>query len=209
MKKKLLTLIIIVLCASVAFAATSTRFTKYGNIFKTGEFTIKGINCNIDASGNREEDSLPVTIALRSGEYLMESIVDGSKTGVLFKSDGNLYMYDEKEKMAMIMPIGSEAMMQFPPVFAYTKNGNAKFDGKNLYYETIVDEDKQTIYWYNGNDLYAIQEKGPEENYAIFISSISPKAEASLFQLPAGCEVMDMNSLMSFFESSWADSMPY
>ena len=209
MKKSLLTIIIIVLCVGIAFAATSTKFTKYGNIFKTGEFTIKGINCNIDASGNRDGEALPVTIAIRSGEYLMESIVDGSKTGVLFKNDGNLYMYDEKEKMVMILPFGSETMMQFPPVFVYSKNGNAKFDGKNLYYETIVDEDKQTIYWYNGNDLYAIQEKGPEENYAIFISSISPKAEASLFQIPEGYEVMDMNSLMSFLDSSWSTSMPY
>lgn len=209
MKKALLFIVVVLFCATFVFAATSTKFTKYGNIFKTGDFTIKGINCTINEAGNREGDSLPVTIALKNGEYLMESIVDGNKAGVLFKNDGKLYMYDEKEKMAMIMPIGSETMMQFPPVFVYTKNGNGKFDGKNLYYETLIEGDKQTIYWYSGNDIYAIQEKGPEENYAIFISSITPKADPSLFVLPKDYEILDMNDLMSLLDSSWAQSMPY
>ena len=209
MKKALLLILVVLLCAGFVFAATSTKFTKYGNIFKTGEFTIKGINSQINDSGNREGDSLPVTIALKNGEYLMESIVDGYKAGVLFKNDGKLYMFDEKEKMAMIMPISSETMLQFPPVFVYTKNGNGKFDGKNLYYETLVEGDKQIIYWYSGNDIYAIQEIGPEENYAIFISSITPKADSSLFAIPQGYEILDMNDLMGFLDSSWAQSMPY
>ena len=209
MKKTLLLIIVVLICASFVFAATSTKFTKYGNIFKTGDFTIKGINSPINAQGNREGDSLPVTIALKNGEYLMESIVDGYKAGVLFKNDGKLYMFDEKEKMAMIMPISSETMLQFPPVFVYTKNGNGKFDGKNLYYEALIEGDKQTIYWYSGNDIYAIQEKGPEENYAIFISSITPKADSSLFAIPQGYELLDMNDLMGFLDSSWAQSMPY
>ena len=199
MKKALLTIFIVLICAAVAFAATSTKFEKYGKIFKTGVFTINGTNCQINASGNREGDSVPVTIAMKNGEYVMESTVDGYKAGVLFKNDGNLYMYDGKEKMAMIMPLGSESMLQFPPVFVYTKSGNGKFDGKNLYYETLIEGDKQTIYWYSGNDIYAIQEKSPEENYAIFVSSITDKADASLFEIPAGYEVLSMQDLMSMF----------
>jgi hypothetical protein len=63
----------------------------------------------------------------------------------------------------------------------------------------LIEGDKQTIYWYNGNDIYAIQEKSPEENYAIFVSSITDKADASMFEIPAGYEIMSMQDLMSMF----------
>ncbi len=206
MKKALLLIVLVVLCAGMVFAAPSTRFTKYGNIFKTGEFTVKASACEMDDSGNRVGQASPVTIAMRAGEYYMESADEGVSVRIILKSDGKLYMIEDNSKSMMILPAEGENLMKFPASIDYTKSGFAKFDGRALYYETVKEDDKETTYWFNGYDLYAIQEKSEFMNSSVFITSVTQKADASLFVLPVGYETMDLTSLAdslgSAFEST-------
>lgn len=203
MKKTLLLIVLVVLCAGMVFAAPSTRFTKYGNIFKTGEFTVKASACEMDDSGNRVGQTSPVTIAMRAGEYYMESADEGVSVRIILKSDGKLYMIEDNSKSMMILPAEGEDLMKFPASIDYTKSGFAKFDGRALYYETVKEDDKETTYWFNGYDLYAIQEKSEFMNSSVFITSVTQKADASLFVLPVGYETMDLSTLADSLSSAF------
>ena len=206
MKKALLLIVLVVLCAGMVFAAPSTRFTKYGNIFISGDFTIKGTVSEMDSSGNRTGQTSPVTIALHAGEYYMQSSDEGVSVRVILKSDGKMYMIEDTSKTMMVLPADGAELMKFPPMLDYNRSGFAKFDGRALYYETVKEDDKETTYWFNGYDLYAIQENSDSQNTAVFITSITQKADASLFVLPVGYETMDLTSLAdslgSAFEST-------
>ena len=203
MKKALLLVVAVLLVAGSLFAATSTKFSSYGSIFKKGEFTLTGKVYEINASGNRVGNGSPITVAMHAGEYYMEASEGGQTAKMILKQDGKLYIIDDGEKMIMILP-GDDSdsdLIQMPSTYDFTTSGNGKFDGKSLSYETVKEDGTDTIYWYNGSSLYAIQTKDYSSNSAIIIDSITQSASASLFTIPTGSQTMDMSDL-----GSWGDS---
>ena len=213
MKKTLMLILTALLVASCVFAATSTKFTKYGNIFKSGEYTLKGTSFTLDSKGNKTGTGAPLTVAEHAGSYYVEAYSEGESFKVLMQ-DGKYYMISDADKLIMTLPYeegDEEEYVTFASSYNVQSSGNAKLDGKNYYYEKAKETDGTiTTYWYNGNDLYAIQ----TAEAITYISSLTAKADASLFKLPTNYEVMDLSDMASLFgdwstDDWYSDSSDY
>ena len=198
MKKTLAIILTAILVASCVFAATSTKFTKYGNIFKSGEYTLKGTNYGLDSKGNKTGTGSPLVVAEHAGAYYVEAYSEGESFKVLMQ-DGKYYMISDADKLIMTLPYeegDEEEYMTFASSYEVQSSGNTKLDGKNYYYEKAKETDGTiTTYWYNGNDLYAIQ----TAETITYITSITNKADTSLFKLPSNYDVMDLTDLTNLF----------
>ncbi len=199
MKKTIALLIVLVLCAGLAFAATSTRYQKYLNIFKKGEYTIKGRSYQLDDNGQMSKDSNPVVIAASGRNFYVEAAEDGIVLRFIVK-DGVMNMIDDENKSIMAMEAEEDEQYNILPLESpeITSSGNGKLNNKNLYYEKYRDEyyDEYTM-WFDGNNLYALQ----SPTSVVVFDSFSEKADASLFVLPAGYETVD---LMTMFANMFA-----
>ena len=204
MKKRIALILLGLILATALFAATSTRFAKYGNIFKSGEFMLKATMYELDDRGSKVGKGYPLVVAEHAGAYYMEMTEDGQNIKFLIK-DGKLNMISDSEKSVMVM--GSDSMEEddmviLPDSIDIVVNSNGTLDGKSYYYEKAYDPEWALVtYWYNGNDLYAIQ----SDDSIMYIDSLTQKPDASLFELPSGYEVMDMNSLFSMFGDMGTD----
>ena len=206
MKKTLTLILVALLVASCAFAATSTKFTKYANIFKTHEYTLKGTSYALSSSGTKTGAGAPLVVAEHAGSYYMEASSEGETYRILVE-DGKMHMISDAEKLIMSMTYeeGDDDIMTFPETFEVYTSGNGTLDGKSYYYETMKEADGTvSTYWYNGNNLYAIK----NADSIVYITSVEQKADASLFKLPADYEVMDLTDLMSLF-GDWSDTDDY
>lgn len=212
MKKALTLILIALLCIASVAAATSTKFNKYASTFKSGEYTVKGSFYELNSSGNKTGGASPITIAMHAGQYYMEIITNGESAKMILK-DGKLYIIADSEKMVMILPGDDEeadSLVKIPTTFDYSKSGNGRLDGKSLYYETLNDSNtSESTYWYNGNDLYAIQIKDDVSDSAIFIDSITQKVDSSLFVIPTSYETMDLSEMASWFGDYGSSSSDY
>lgn len=199
MKKTIALLIVLVLCAGLAFAATSTRYQKYLNIFKKGEYTIKGRSYQLDDNGQMSQDSNPVVIAASGRNFYVEAAEDGIVLKFIVK-DGVMNMIDDENKSIMAMEAEEDEQYNILPLESpeITSSGNGKLNNKNLYYEKYRDEyyDEYTM-WFDGNNLYALQ----SPTSVVVFDSFSEKADSSLFVLPAGYETVD---LMTMFANMFA-----
>ena len=206
MKKTFALIIIGLVLVTAVCAATSTKFTKYGNIFKSGEYELKGTCYSLSSSGTKTGTGSPLLVAEHAGQYYMEATEGGESMRVLIQ-DGNISFISDAEKSIMTMTSdGDEDVTEFPTSYDIQSSGKANLDGKTYNYEKAKEADGTlTTYWYNGNDLYAIQSSGT----IIYIDSISQKPDASLFRLPSGYTTMDLSSLFSDWgssdDSSWGD----
>ena len=198
MKKRIALIMLGLILVSVVFAATSTKFTKYGNIFRSHEYTLNATAYELDSKGNKTGTGSPLIVAEHAGDYYMEAS-DGGQTMKIVITDGKMNMISDAEKSIMVMPMDSmddSDTIRMPDTIDVTSSGNGKLDGKTYYYEKTTDTDGiVTTYWYNGNDLYAIQ----SDDMIMYINSIVQKADPSLFVVPTGYEVMDMSDLFSMF----------
>ena len=198
MKKLIAILLVLFIAVGIAFAALSTKYQKYLDILKTGEYTIKGSYYGIDENGKKAATSSPMIIAGHEGNLFIQSEEGGAVLKILVKNE-IIHMIDDEGKTVITMAgesddPGSEyniLPMENPYV---TSSGNGKLDGKSLYYEKFPDEnyDENTL-WFNGNTLYALQ---TPTSY-LYFDSFSDKADASLFVIPEGYEVLDLMSLFS------------
>ena len=205
MKKTFALIIIGLVLVMAVCAATSTKFTKYGNIFKSGEYVLKGTSYSMSASGTKTGTGSPLLVAEHAGQYYMEATEGGESMRALIQ-DGKIYFISDAEKSIMTMTSdGNDDVTEFPTSYEVQSSGKANLDGKSYNYEKAKETDGTlTTYWYNGNDLYAIQSSGT----IIYIDSISQKPDASLFKLPTGYTTMDLSSLFSDWGSSddsWGD----
>ena len=206
MKKTLTLILVALLVASCAFAATSTKFTKYANIFKSHEYTLKGTSYALSSSGTKTGAGAPLVVAEHAGSYYMEASSEGETYRILVE-DGKMHMISDAEKLIMSMTYeeGDDDIMTFPETFEVYTSGNGTLDGKSYYYETRKEADGTvSAYWYNGNNLYAIK----NADSIVYITSVEQKADASLFKLPSDYEVMDLTDLMSLF-GDWSDTDDY
>ena len=205
MKKTVLLILILLLSASFAFAATSTKYTKYGNIVKSGEYTIKGTVYQIDKSGSRTGSGSPFLLAQHAGDIYMESEENGNKVRLLIQN-GKYHMISDAEKTIMTITLDEDGMtFLFPSAYNVTKSGSGRFDGKSMSYEVSNDDGNEITYWYNGSNLYAMQSKDDYGDLsAVIISSFEQKVDSSLFRLPSGYETLDMSNL--FADWGWDDS---
>ena len=198
MKKRIALVILGLLLATVVFAATSTRFSKYGNIFRSGEYTLNATIYELDSKGAKTGTGSPLIVAEHAGDYYMEATEGGERMRVIL-TGGKMNMISDSEKSIMVMSLDSmdeSDTINMPDMIDVLSSGNDKLDGKSYYYEKSKDDDGIiTTYWYNGNDLYAIQ----SESSIMYINSITQKADPKLFELPSGYEVMDLSDLMSMF----------
>ena len=114
------------------------------------------------------------------------------------EKDGKYYLISDSDKSVISMAYeeGDDDIMTFPSSYEVLGSGNGKLDGKSYYYENSKDADGIiSTYWYNGNDLYAIQ----NVDSIIYIESVTQKADASKFAVPQGYDVIDMSDLASLF----------
>jgi hypothetical protein len=204
MKKRIALILLGLILATALFAATSTRFTKYGNIFKSGEFLLKSTTYELDSRGAKVGNPSPVTVAEHAGSYYMEATENGETFKVLIK-DGKMNMISDADKSIMVMSMDDmddSDTIDMPETVDVLSSGNDKLDGKTYYYEKAKAPDGTvSTYWYNGNDLYAIQ----SVDSIMYINSLTQKPDASLFEVPSGYEVMDMSSLFSMFGDMGTD----
>ena len=208
MKKIIVLLAVAVLAAGLVFAAASTRYTKYLNIIKSGEFVIRG---TVKIQGEEEQSSqtAPFVLAAHAGGMYMESMEDGAVVKVLVM-DGKYHMIDESSKsiLSMSMTEDSETDLDIFPSTApdIVSSGNGKLDDKSLFYEKYFDaEGLEITLWYNGNNLYALQNLGT----TMYVETFEQKSDPSLFKLPEGYEVMDLDLLSALFaggDDSWGST---
>ena len=207
MKKILAIILVALLAASCVFAATSTKFTKYGNIFKSGEYTLRGTTYMVTSSGTKTGTGSPLVVAEHKGSYYMEVTSDGESVRILIM-DNVYYLISDTEKMIISMayePEDEEDLMKYPVSYDVQSSGNAKLDGKTCYYEKTKESDGSiSTYWYDGNNLYAIQ----SSDAIVYITSVEQKADTSLFTLPTGYDVMDLTDLSGLF-GDWDDTDDY
>lgn len=202
MKKAFALLVIGLVLITAVCAATSTKYTKYGNIFKSGEFTLKGTSYSLGPGGTKTGTGSPLTVAMHAGQYYMDATMEGESMRVLIQN-GEFNIINDKEKSIMTMSTGetdeTDDTINFPAAYEVFSSGRANLDGKTYNFEKAKEDDSSlTTYWYNGNDLFAIQ----SSDTIIYVDSISQKADASLFTLPAGYQVMDLSSLFGDWGSS-------
>ena len=206
MKKTLTLILVALLVASCAFAATSTKFTKYANIFKSHEYTLKGTTYALSSSGTKTGAGSPLVVAEHAGSYYMEATSEGESYKIIVE-EGKMHMISDSEKLIMSMTYeeGDDDIITFPETFDVYTSGNGTLDGKSYYYETMKEADGTvSTYWYNGNNLYAIK----NADSIVYITSVEQKADASLFKIPTDYEVMDLTDLMSLF-GDWSDTDDY
>ena len=203
--KKLIALVLLgLLLVAAVFAATSTKFTKYGNIFRSREYTLNATAYELDSKGNKTGTGSPLIVAEHAGDYYMEATEAGQTIKVII-TGGKMNMISDAEKSIMVMPLDGmddSDTINMPDTIEVTSSGNGKLDGKTYYYEKATDPDGTvSTYWYNGNDLYAIQSEGT----IMYINSIVQKVDSSLFVIPSGYEIMDMSDLFSMFGDMGTD----
>ena len=192
MKKAFALLVIGLVLITAVCAATSTKYTKYGNIFKSGEFTLKGTSYSLGSNGTKTGTGSPLTVSMHAGQYYMDATTNGESMRVLIQN-GVCNIISDSEKSIMTMPTDeTDDMINFPAAYDVFSSGRANLDGKTYNFEKAKEDDGAlTTYWYNGNDLFAIQ----SADTIVYVDSISQKADASLFVLPSGYQVMDLSSL--------------
>ena len=204
MKRTLTIIMVALLVASCAFAATSTRFTKYGNIFKSHEYSLKGTSYELGSNGSKTGTGSPVYVSEHAGSYYLEVSAEGESMRILIM-DGKYYLISDNEKSIITMAYeegDDEDLMTFPSSYEVLSSGNGKLDGKSYYYETSKDTDGTiSTYWYNGNDLYAIQ----SVDSITYIESVSQKPDTSKFSVPKDYEVLDLTDLASLFGDMGSD----
>lgn len=205
MKRTLAIILVAILAAFCVFAATSTKFTKYGNIFKSGEYTLKGTSYMVTESGNKTGTGNPVVVAEHAGDYYLETSDSNETIRILIQKDA-YYMISDSDKTIISMTYeegDDEDLVKFPVTYEVQSSGNAKLDGKSYYYEKTKETDGTiSTYWYNGSTLYAIQ----NAESIIYITSVEQKVDASLFTLPTGYDVMDLTDLFgSLFSMDSSD----
>ena len=199
MKKAFALLVIGLVLITAVCAATSTKYTKYGNIFKSGEFTLKGTSYSLGSNGTKTGTGSPLTVSMHAGQYYMDATTNGESMRVLIQN-GVCNIISDSEKSIMTMPTDeTDDMINFPAAYDVFSSGRANLDGKTYNFEKAKEDDGAlTTYWYNGNDLFAIQ----SADTIVYVDSISQKADASLFVLPSGYQVMDLSSLFGDWGSS-------
>lgn len=204
MKRTLTLIMVALLVASCAFAATSTKFTKYGNIFKSHEYSLKGTSYELGSNGSKTGTGSPVYVSEHAGSYYLEVSAEGESMRILIM-DGKYYLISDNEKSIITMAYeegDDEDLMTFPSSYEVLSSGNGKLDGKSYYYETSKDTDGTiSTYWYNGNDLYAIQ----SVDSITYIESVSQKPDTSKFSVPKDYEVLDLTDLASLFGDMGSD----
>ncbi|MBR2281321.1 MAG: hypothetical protein IJ863_01720 [Spirochaetales bacterium] len=198
MKKIALALIAVLLLAGTLFAATSTRYVRYADIFRSRNFTLKGTSYTME-NGRKTGDGYPLVVAEQGDSYYMEASENGSVVKVII-SDGKYYMIDESSKSIIAMSMeGGDTDTDFIEftdyAFEVLSSGNGKLDGKSLFYEKSINQDgDEYTCWYNGSTLAAIQ----FEDAIIYIDSLEQKVDSSLFVVPeSGYEILDLTSLFS------------
>ena len=201
MKKTTILLVFCLILVTAVCAATSDRFAKYGNIFKTGEYTFQGTSYDLDSTGNKTGSTGTITIAEHAGWYYVDAEEEGNRLRVVVMDD-KVYMVSDSEKTVMFMEFdGMDDLgtMEMPDSIDVVSSGTGDLDGKSCYYEKAYDvEDTLVTYWYTGNELYAIQ----SDETILYITSISQKVDASLFDIPADYLFYDMDELSSLFDDS-------
>lgn len=195
MKRTLAIILVALFVASCAFAATSTKFSKYGKIFKSGEYTLSGTSYTILTNGSKSGETA-VTVSEHAGSYCMKAS-EKTETFRIIIADGFYYLISDAERSILKMDASeddTDDTMTFPETYEVFSSGNDKLDGKSYYYEKTKEDDGTiTTYWYKGNDLYAIQYAGS----IFYITSVVQKTDASLFNIPSDYEVMDLSGLFS------------
>jgi len=203
MKKTTILLVFCLILVTAVCAATSDRFAKYGNIFKTGEYTFQGTSYDLDSTGNKTGSTGTITIAEHAGWYYVDAEEEGNRLRVVVMDD-KVYMVSDSEKTVMFMEFdGMDDLgtMEMPDSIDVVSSGTGDLDGKSCYYEKAYDyEGTLVTYWYVSNELHAIQ----SDDTLIYITSISQTADASLFDIPSDYELYDMTDLSSLF--SYDDS---
>ena len=208
--KRTTALLVFCLVLVAAACAATNRYTRYGSIFESGEYTLKGTTYELDEKGNRTGSGNQLTLAGHAGNSFMEAEDDGQRMRFV-TMDGRVYMIVDSERTVMVMDYdGTDdtGAMDMPYSIDVIASGTGKLDGKSYYYEKAYDpEGSPMTFWYNGNELYAVQ----SDYSVLYITSITQKADASLFEIPADYTVYDMNDLSSMFDdySEWDTDYDY
>ena len=208
MKKALTVALMLLVLAFALFAATSTRYEKYLKIFTSGEYTLKGTLYEFDEDGKKPEAGSPVVLAEHEGGIYIQT-TDGPAVQKAIIKDGTYYMIDDESKSILSMASEgeeSEEILVSKTAPEVTSSGNGKLDDRSLYYEKYRNaNDDEVTTWYDGNNLYAIQ----NPLYILYIQSVEQKADASLFVIPQDYTVMDLSALFADMFSMEDDSNSY
>lgn len=184
MRKALLIAILVTLTIGSIFAATSERYTAYGNIVKSGTYTLTGTIYPANERGKITGDGVPITIAAQNGAYYMSTTVRGLPFKVLMRSYATALLLDDSTLTATPADPDDLDLIYLPTTFNYSRTGKGKLNDVSLTYEINQAED-DCVYWYSGNTLYAIQEKDDDEGYILVVSSLVPSSDPTLFEVPS------------------------
>ena len=179
------------------------RTDKYAEMFKSGEFQMT-FTTDDETFGKS-----PVTAAVKDGNMMVAMEMEGmGKMRLLHHAkDNKTYMVMESLKMYTEMTeelMGedldiSEIIDSFSVETsnAKIKESTEKVDGKTLYCESAKTSDGFTTrYYYDGDDLVRIETEDGNGGVSVTkISNISGTVDDSTFDIPKGCQKIDLATL--------------
>jgi len=141
-------------------------------------------------------------------EVISLSAVDGNKMysktetngmeSIMILTEDAQYILDSASKIAIKMSVGVDGGLDMQEMFAEEEEnyevavstGDIEIDGEKYFYEEFNVEDSLVKYCFDGDEMkYIISEMG-EDLYTMEIISMKKGADAKLFELPNGYEIM-------------------
>ena len=138
---------------------------------------------------NNKNDDTKIIMARSDDEYYYE--INGSTQMIVIQKDGYMYTLDPQMKNynKVESPIEDYAYGVLPNDMvtlrtAGYETGEEKVYGKNYIYEKYTNDNDESTYYFDGDDLVYIRYKSPEKTVFFKYNLTKDEVDSTLFEIP-------------------------
>lgn len=140
---------------------------------------------------NHKNDDTKIIMARSGDKYYYE--IDGSSKMIVIQKDGYMYTADPQMKsyIKVESPLEDYAYGVLPSDMTTLKvsgyeTGEEKIYGKKYIYEKYTNDNDESVYYFDGDDLVYVRYKGPLKNVFFKFNLKKNKVDEDLFKIPDG-----------------------
>lgn len=180
-----------------------SNLEKYAEIFSSGTYSMT-VTSVLDGT-----EDVPILLACKNGNMRMDISMEGipatmiyiaenDTVYLLFELIGKLYTELTEEVMGDDFDFSDATESFVIPDNGTLTKGTGKLDGKTVVTETLVTENKTSVFYFDGNgNLLGIGNKSGSTEDITKISGLSTDVDDSVFEIPSDYKYVDMAWLMN------------
>jgi outer membrane lipoprotein-sorting protein len=176
---------------SVSQTGTGGALTgKYMDIFASEVYYMKySLEVDGEDMGTEVEMAINKDDMATKTEFEMDGEVFTSR---IVTKGNSMYMINDETQTVMVMNMPVDAESNDYAKYEYIGSGTGTVKGKTLPYEEYELDSATMKYYFDGNDLYAIETKDSDTNTValMIIHEFSTNIPADMFDIPADYEIM-------------------